>query len=524
MRTRRTRGRIAAIVVSVLVALGAVACGGDDHEAVVRTASGLVQGRVDSDHRVFQGIPFASPPVGELRWRSPRPVEAWTGVSDAREPGRLCRQNPEDPSVGEQSEDYLYLNVTTPMSKPERPRPVLVWLHGGGFYQGNAAEYGARRLAVEGDAVVVTANYRLGVFGFLRLPGMAEGGAFGLEDQQAALRWVRDNAAAFGGDPDNVTLFGESAGSMSTCAQLTAPGAAGLFHKAIMQSGTCLSEWPPYPKGIGAFDPPEYAETLGGELAARQGCVPDATGLDCLRAASAEALLPGMGRFTPSYGNPVLPTDPADALRDGRLPRIPLIVGNTRDEDRIGLAGSVPAPLPADEYRQLLAAEFGPDAAAVEAAYPADPQDNSLLYAKVSTDRNWAYTTRRARDLLAARTSVHAYEFADPAPPVYSGMPTVATSYGAYHGSELAYLFDIQGLASALNAEQRELAAAMVRYWTSFAHNGIPAAPGLPVWEPVDSGQPTPPVLRLAPGPGGIAPFDFDAEHNIGFWTALASG
>lgn len=522
VKSRRRAGTCALAAVAVASLISACGERNGADAAVVHTTSGAVRGAVFANHLLFQGIPFAQPPVGERRWQPPLPAAAWAGERAAdKKPGSLCMQNPADPSTGTQSEDCLYLNVTTPVSKPSRSRPVLVWLHGGGFYQGNAAEYGAARLASRGDVVVITANYRLGVFGFLRMPGMVDGGVFGLQDQQMALRWTRDNAAAFGGDPGNITLFGESAGAMSACAQLTSPGARGLFHKAVLQSGTCMVEWPPYDadgSGYSPFEAPAVAERHGDDFATSLGC----RDLTCLRRTPTERLLPGMARFTPSYGNSVLPKHPAIALRDGRFPRIPLIVGTTGDEARMSIAGSVPAPLTPDGYRRALDADFGAYADAVAAVYPAEPGDNSLTLARLGTDRTWAYTTRIARDTLAQSTTVYGYEFADPAPPTFVGMPAASFPYGAFHGSELAYLFEMGGLAENLDEPRRALSDAMIRYWSAFAHTGAPAGSGLPTWAPIGGKASRQHVQSLAPGSGGIAPIDFDTTHHIDFWARHA--
>ena len=219
--------------------------------AVVHTTSGAVRGTLAGGYRTFAGIPYAAPPVGRLRWTSPQKAKTWTGTRDATQPGNACPQTAGflgDPASD--TEDCLYLNVTTPRNTGENKLPVMFWIHGGGFYSGSGSLYGAQRLATEGNVIVVTLNYRLGVFGFLAHPALDgkthKSGDYGLEDQQAALRWVHDNAKAFGGDAGNVTLFGESAGGISTCSHLAAPASKGLFQRAIIQSGPCTLEgqWP----------------------------------------------------------------------------------------------------------------------------------------------------------------------------------------------------------------------------------------------------------------------------------------
>src|SRR6478735_3104800 len=211
--------------------------------SLVQTATGTVRGQVEWEHRLFAGIPYAAPPVGPLRFRPPAPPLAWKGIRDATKPGPRCIQDPSaDPEFGKQSdEDCLNLNVWTPtMTGP--PRSVMVWIHGGSFTGGSGKIYDARWLVTRGDVIVVTINYRLGTLGFLADPTLGppgDVGNYGLQDQQAALRWVRDNIAEFGGDPEKVTVAGESAGGMSVCDHLVAPDSKGLFRAAIIQSAPC---------------------------------------------------------------------------------------------------------------------------------------------------------------------------------------------------------------------------------------------------------------------------------------------
>ncbi len=204
-----------ALTVALVCSVAAAACPPEaktaDAGAIVRTDSGPVNGTATDEYRAFQGIPYAAPPVGELRWQAPQPPKRWSAPRDATEPGSRCPQlaTAEFGYPGSVDEDCLYLDVITPRSaRSDRLKPVMVWVHGGGLIAGAGSDYDARRLAVGGDVVVVTVNYRLGLLGFLGHPGLENSGNFGLQDQQAALRWVRRNAAAFGGDPDNVTLRG----------------------------------------------------------------------------------------------------------------------------------------------------------------------------------------------------------------------------------------------------------------------------------------------------------------------------
>ncbi|HEX2297272.1 MAG TPA: carboxylesterase family protein, partial [Pseudonocardiaceae bacterium] len=342
--------------------------------AVVNTEAGPVRGTLATDYRLFQGIPFAAPPVGELRWRPPQPVQRWSQPRDATKPGGVCAQvaSPVADIAGE-NEDCLYLNVLAPDSAA--PLPVMVWLHGGGGTNGAGSYFDAHRLALGGDVVVVTINYRLGVFGAFGYPGLPGSGTFGLADQQAALRWVQRNIAVFGGDPGNVTVFGESFGAYSATAQLTSPGARGLFHRAALQSGLALHDYPPgmivpgSPAVPSLWISPAELAGLGSSVAEQLGCADPATALECLRRRPARDLLPVTSIFTRyAYGTDTLPEDPIAALRVGRFHRVPVISGATRDEHRLytaafyDLAGR---PITPQGYAQLLAEAFGPAAGQV---------------------------------------------------------------------------------------------------------------------------------------------------------------
>ncbi|WP_223199116.1 carboxylesterase/lipase family protein [Solihabitans fulvus] len=492
--------------------------------AVVRTDAGPVRGIVSSDHRTFQGIPFAAPPVGELRWQPPRPPQPWTEPRDATVPGNRCAQSPGGgpPST---TEDCLYLNVTTPTTQPHgRLRPVMLWVHGGGNSYGSANDFDTHRMAVGGDVVVITTNYRLGVFGFFGHENLADSGDFGLEDQQAALRWAQRNAAAFGGDPGNVTLFGESGGAFDVCAQLTSPLSAGLFQRVIIESGTCSSNWPRNGVVYGlpasaAFVDVDRVRDNGAALARAHGCA-GATAVDCLRRVPAADLAndPLAAGLTPvAYGSVALPERPDRALADGRFHRVPILSGNTRDEGRLTAAFS-PQPFTEDRYRGLLADAFGDRAQEVAARYPSSAFGSpGLAWGAVLTDRVWACAHMADDRQLAARTATYAYEFADRhAPTGYFTFPSDIPA-GAFHSSELAYLFDVAGFTAVLTPQQQLLANQLIGYWTRFAATGDPNGPGLPAWSPIRDSR----VQSLAPGDGGIHQVNSGVEHDCRFWSTL---
>ncbi|MFD1147902.1 carboxylesterase/lipase family protein [Saccharothrix hoggarensis] len=480
--------------------------GKGDDRGTVRVESGELRGAVRADHTVFQGIPYAAPPKGELRWQAPAPPRPWDGVRDATAPGNPCPQVGSSYSdVTADDEDCLFLNVTTPST--EGRKPVMVWVHGDGAI-GAGHHFDAAALATQGDVVVVTINYRLGVFGGFGLPGLDGSGTFGLQDQRAALEWVRRNAGSFGGDPGNVTLFGVSYGASSAAAHLVSPKSRGLVDKVIMHSGFALVDLPAeawYP-GLGALPWLAWRDTaeiagLGQGVAAELGCAD----VDCLRALPAATLLAHpqvMNIFQPfGYGNADLPDVPADALAKGEFAKIPVLAGNTRDEHR-GIVALFRGPVTADDYPALLAAAFGEKADEVAREYPltafADPSE---AWAAVLTDRVWARATFRQHELLSAHTPTYAFEFADPA----------ASEHGASHSTDIGYLFP----EGDLTGGQRELSDVMIRYWSRFAHTGDPNGEGLPKWPAFGDGDRH--VQSLAPD--AITGVDYRATHRLDFWA-----
>ena len=491
-----------ALAAAMTLALTQVPAAQADGGQIVRTDKGAVAGTVTSTYRTFGTIPFASPPVGANRWRDPQPVTPWQGVRDATTPAPMCAQGA---GLGQPStqteEDCLYLNVTTPAGSAKRPRPVMVWIHGGSFTSGGASMYDARWLATKNDAVVVTVNYRLGVFGFFGYPGLAGSGTFGIADQQAALRWVQRNARAFGGDARNVTVFGESAGALSVCAQLASPRAAGLFAKAIIQSGPCGVD-APSPTEPGTFahlwKPRAEVEQAG---VGTVGCAD----LACLRAQPVEKLLTVHDKFSsPAYDTAVLPIDPLVAQRTGRMHRVPTLVGSTHDEMTLFTPEAFPQPVPEVAYGATLGALFGADAAKVATRYPVNGNGDARdEIARLLTDKSWSCESAVTRRQLDRHARVSGYEFADQNVPMFfPGRPPFPGGYGAFHASELPFLFDF-GLP--LTAGQRELSDYMIAAWGRFARTGDPG------WR-AD-------VQSLAAG--AVGPADFAKDHKCEFWGSL---
>lgn len=495
---------------------------------VVSTSAGPVRGvrsvSPDGGFRLFQGIPYAAAPVGALRWQPPVAPIPWTSVRDATKPGLRCIQDIRaDPDFGRPTaEDCLNLSVWTPQAAtPGSPRPVMVWIHGGGFLNGSSDIYNARWLATRGDIVVVSINYRLGALGFLAHPALAADrdllGNYGLADQQAALRWVRDNIAAFGGDPARVTIAGESAGAISVCDHLVAPESVGLFRGAIMQSGPCQAQ-----TNLPA------AERISIDYAARKGCADIRTAARCLRELPPERLITGppyvrIGANVltgPVTGTSRLPAAPQTVLGRGATARVPVLIGNTADEFTLFVAMRYLDRKGLPPYRTLLADTFGAEAPLIAARYPLDRYDGSaaLAYAAAVTDGVFACPIDAYATGLARRRSpaVYAYEFSDRTAPVPEPMRTLPFRVGAGHALELRYLFDIGG-APALTAAQRTLADRMIAYWSRFVATGAPEVPGQPAWPALDPERPQ--RLSLQTGEP-VLTGDFAEQHKCDFWSA----
>lgn len=491
---------------------------------MVRLDSGTVRGKTDADVIRFSGIPYAAPPVGDRRWTAPRPPRPWTGVRDATAPAPICPQTGRDEQfnpVVMGAEDCLYVNVVAP-TRPSRPGrlPVIVWLHGGSFASGAGSQYDGARLVTSGDVVVVTVNYRLGALGFLSSAALdAEGvdsGSYGLLDQAEALRWVRRNASAFGGDPRQVTLAGQSAGARAVCAQLAAPTSRGLFQRAIVQSGACAN--PVMTKAD--------AERKGVQAIEQAGCADAADIASCLRQTAMAKLVPVLADpnrpvtserrddpWGPVAGTRWLPQQPIDAIRQGSAAGVPLLIGSTHDE-MSGFVLSRHHDLTAEGYAAQVRATFGDRAQDVLREYPADGfATPALALSTVLTD--WGGGIGSCPTLVTARTAsrhapVYAYELLDGAPP-----------FGAYHGWDLPFVWKTSIPLSQypdyedMTPDQQRLSRAMTDYWTAFAHRGDPNTAGQPRWARTRHDSTS--TLGLAGGT--IARTPFATDHKCGFWA-----
>jgi para-nitrobenzyl esterase len=523
MKRLPTLAMVAAAAAGLLAATGGgIAAAGTTHQPaaspVVMTDQGPVRGTVAADHRSFQNIPYAT----AARFTSPQTVPAWTTVRDATTPGAACAQA-QGNEIGIPSlvEECLNLNVFTPNGGGAR-LPVLVWIHGGSFKYGAGSMFDASQFAAANHVVVVTINYRLGLLGSLAHPaldgsrGEILSGAYGLQDQQAALRWVRANARAFGGNPDNVTLAGESAGGYNTCAQLASPDAAGLFDRAVIQSAPCGVSW-----AMSRQD----GRALAAEVAQKLGCAAATDVATCLRTADLGRLLKVAEDYQiipPVVGSRVLPIDPTEALKTGNFNRVPVMQGTNHDENQLMVAGTeiiTGHVLTADEYAPTIRAQFGAQADKILAEYPLNryPSPAEAL-AAVQTDHDYAYGAVVTNTLLSRYVPTYTYDFAERDTPWITGLPRPSFTLGTYHMLDVAYLFKVDFVTPLSEAQQR-VARDMTGYWSAFARTGAPNAAGLPRWSPFTrAGQYTQMLSGERTGRT-----DFQADHHYAFWAVLTS-
>jgi para-nitrobenzyl esterase len=456
-------------------ALQAPALSGAPDGTQVQLASGWVQGLRVGQTREFLGIPYAAPPLGALRFAPPQPPAAWSGVRAASSFGPSCMQ-PAGGVPGELSEDCLTLNVFAPGDPPAAPRPVLVFLHGGGFTRGGSATYDARALRERGDVLVVTLNYRLGPFGFLAHPELCQACSnLGLRDQQRALSWVAENVAAFGGDPDNVTLFGESAGSVSVCAHMFAQGSERLARRFIMESGSCVH-------GPLALQPLAAVRAAGRTLASSL-CPGALDPVACLRALPAQQLAdvsldtldPVVDGFWPWVDGELFTEQPERALAAGKRASGPLLIGTNQREWLLWQAlFATPEAIGTLGLYANIAYYFPRHAAVLAAHYvPASELDAGETFLRLMTDAYFRCPTRALlRGAAAVGGTGYLYEFA------------VAP---AAHALEVDYVFGISAVSQLFPLQAPDpplpgVVQAMQGYWTSFATDGVPRGPGLPAW------------------------------------------
>jgi para-nitrobenzyl esterase len=516
---------------------------------VVETKEGPVQGFISNGVTEFLGIPYAEPPVGDLRWRPPKDHAPWTNVRKATEFAPTCAMittlgvfsGPQN-----NNEDCLYVNVFTPDLNPSARLPVIVWIHGGGNVDGETPGYDGGKLASQGRTVVVTMEYRLNLMGFLAHPALDnEGhlfGNYGILDQQAVLKWVERNIARFGGDKDNVTVGGQSAGAVDTGIHMLSPLAAGLFHRGICQS---------FCPGF-TLPTKEAAEAKGVAFAEAAGCG-SGTGPEvaqCLRnlpTAKVEELAgtaSTQGKFISGRGlvdGQIIPDQPLTLFANGRFNHVPLINGNTTDETNFGLAiteyfsnsdNALRTPPTADQYLNYVNTTYAPPAypdgtaAKVLALYSLSAfKKPQLAWDRVGTDSGIC-NQRRLDKVLAPQIPVYAYEFADKTAPFFfpdmSGMEALA-----YHTADIQYLFPLWhggplGIPYPLNLRQTMLSDQLVSAWANFARTGNPNGSGNTPWPRYTASADAPAwLIQDLPGLSTLTDAQYSALRHCDFWDSV---
>jgi para-nitrobenzyl esterase len=502
IQSARLKPRLATFALLVLLLAGAdgIRAAGESHPRVVLQDGVLAGSQFGPSHKyaVFLGIPYAAPPVGNLRWRPPQAPARWQGVRHATSYGPACPQLP-SPWLPEMlgrkqmltDEACLYLNVWTPNLDGSSKVPVMVWIHGGGNVEGSQ-EWPplGPTLAVHG-VVVVTINYRLGVLGFLSHPALTAesphhaSGNYGLLDQMAALRWVQRNIDRFGGDPRRVTVFGASSGALDICDLMASPLAGGLFQRAIMQSGVCVDSLAPLLAG---------AEGDGARTAAERRLGSDQDTLAKLRAVPADELVreaadqKGMD-FNPVVDGWVFHQQPALTFSQGRQAKVPVIVGSNADEVSIFasplVGGTSYRPKSVDEYRQWLLREFHTHADTVFAAYPARKDaEVQAAFRAMDTDYQFGFgASLLAREMAAAGQRAYLYTFTNVGAGQFAAL-------GAFHSEESMFLSKKYWTSWVNSPGDAQLSNTIVDYWIQFAKAGEPSAPGLPPWPAYQLGGP----------------------------------
>ena len=499
MTIHRFRGAVSLLAATSVLAVGiltaSIANAAD--APVVDIDTGSLRGEVLDDASgltVYRGIPFAAPPVGELRWKGPEPAAKWSGVRDATGFGAICPQAPTlammtGESLPESSEDCLFLNVWTAAGEGDGPQPVMVWIHGGGLSLGwsNQVGYDGSAFAARG-VVLVSINYRLGPLGYLAHPALSkeaggESGNYGFLDQIAALQWVNRNIAAFGGDPDNVTIFGESAGGTSVHAVMASPQASGLVHRAIAESPWITDTNIRPLRGANGMH--ANAEEVGVAWAAAMLGEGEEQTARALRALDAATIITKtaqggpLGAYEPhvTYGTEFMPESSEDRYTAGKQNDIPLIAGTNRNEGTMFMAFQ---PLTERaEFLEMLKGVYGDQAKKVAKLYPSSNAEEL----KVQQDRfltdTWFLRGTRRMLLGMDEVSSPAFQY------FFTRVNPENPAWGAHHAAELGYVFNtLQG--ENYDETDDRLAALMIDYWVQFARTGDPNGGDRPVWPEFD--------------------------------------
>jgi para-nitrobenzyl esterase len=477
-----------AILFTLLVLLNGVVCA-----EPVKIESGMVQGTIEDGLYVYRGIPYAAPPLGDLRWRAPQTAPKWQGVLAANAFGRACIQsNPAIANLPAPSEDCLYLNIWTPIKHAEKRLPVMVWIHGGGFIAGATAEqlYHGEHIAKKG-VIVVTIGYRLGILGFLAHPDLnAENdrhvsGNYGLLDMIAALRWVQRNISAFGGDPKRVTIFGESAGGIAVSMLCASPLAKELFHGAISQSGGSFG---PVRAGGG---PGENVQSLAdGERAGETWALKaGVSNLSEMRRLPPDKLVtagPGGGVAWPIMDGWIVPDDQYKLYQAGRYNDTPTLVGYNSDE-----GATFPGARAPEAYVESVRQRYGSFAQKLLALYPAGEGTLAKTARDLQRDTafGWHTWTWCRLQSKTGKSKAFLYYF-DHHPEYPAGSPKAG--FGAAHSDEMPLVFQQFGLPGrpTANASDQAMSEIITIYWTNFAKSGDPNGAGLPIWPAYSNAKP----------------------------------
>ncbi len=452
----------------------------------VKVEGGKIEGYVVNGIKIFKGIPFAAPPVGNLRWREPQPVEKWNGVRACIDPPASAMQGiprpffcwskefliPESPI----SEDCLYLNIWTPAKNPGEKLPVIVWIHGGGFSAGSGTVplYDGEAMAGKG-VVFVTINYRLGIFGFFAHPQLSAesdkgvSGNYGILDQIAALKWVRNNIDAFGGDPGCVTIAGQSAGAFSVNMLVVSSLAKGLFHRAIAESGGMFG------KELSLGQSLSDAEAAGKELTDKLGIA----SMDTFRKLPADSLLKIQGRYSIAVDNVVIP-EVAKTFREGKQNDVPLIYGwNADDGVMFG------APAKSEDFIKRIRMQYKASADEFLKVFPASDDKEAAQSQKILTQLQFGWNNYAWAKLQSRTGSGKAFLY------YFKRVPPGEPNFGAFHSAEFAYaLHNLKKWERPFTDTDFRLENIMSTYWVNFARTGDPNGEGVPVWIPFDQNDP----------------------------------
>jgi para-nitrobenzyl esterase len=467
-----------------------------DASAQIREADvtgGRVAGVVANGMTAFKGIPFAAPPVGALRWKAPQPLKPWTGVKPASSFALSCMQDAAAAKLfgapEGMSEDCLYLNVWTPAKSASESLPVMVWIYGGGFVLGQTSVplYDGTKLAEKG-VVLVSVAYRVGAFGFLAHPELSResgkgSGNFGLQDQIAGLQWVKANIAKFGGDPNRVTVFGESAGGIAVSMLAASPAAKGLFQRAISESGGSFGSAKYANEGGVNVAPLKVAEAKGTAFLGKLGAIDIKAAREIAAEKVQAAQGPGLGAtdlFWPVFDGDVLPGDQYELYQAKRFNDTPVLIGTNSDEGALFL----PPGMNAARFEQLVRGGFGAQAGAILAAYPHATDAEAVKSTKdLFRESTFAWHTWAWAMLQTEKGKGKAFVY-------YFDHRTPRSPNGANHGDEMGYVFrnlggpaiGVPGPPPPVRPEDTKISDLMSSYWVNFAKNGDPNGPGLPAW------------------------------------------